>query len=692
MDRDISKELAIASDSYSGTRNFTSIDANIGIRSEFSNSDYEYYRGNNRLPKDKQSKIKMSMDAYNRVPIVRNIIDLMSDFGVQGISFKHEIPSVERLINSWFNYVGGYFTSERFLNMLYRTANVPIYRQTGKITVKTLSKWKSKNQVVAKEFEEPKVQKKEIPVSYSILNPTTIETVGGNLASLVKDPQYLLKVPSLIETSASLIFKANDLQNIIEQLPDDIGKAFKERQPYMLLDKNKFNMYFYKKDDWDTFAEPMLAPLIEPLITLEKMHLADRAALDGAISQIRLWKLGVIDTANPQNSIIPTKAAIDKLIGILSNNTGGGPIDLAWGPDIDFKESDTKVHQFLGPTKYIQVMSEIYGGLGVPPSLTGDTASGGGGFTNNAISMNTLIERLKYGRKVLESFWINEVKRLQKALGFSKMPAIVFDYMNLGDQTAFFTLLLGMVDRNIITDEELRRRVDIPEDIEKIKLSKESEARKEGLLAPKAGPYHNANTEDDMKKLLMQHGSVAPSELGVNLKPRKDGEEPIAKTVESFKPKPSPSGSKPIGMNGRPKNKKDNSKRKTRTPKPMGSGFLNTYMFAQSCQEQIQNILIPGIKTMFGVDNMRQMSSANKEEYEKLKILILANMNSFEEVNEEKVYNILSNDKSKAVLSKFLTISQNLASDFYNENNRHPNTDETKTIYSYAYALYQEQE
>ena len=46
----------------------------------------------------------------------------------------------------------------------------------------------------------------------------------------------------------------------------------------------------------------------------------------------------------------------------------------------------------LGSEKYTSVLNSIYAGLGVPPTLTG-MATNGGGFTNNFISLKTLVER-----------------------------------------------------------------------------------------------------------------------------------------------------------------------------------------------------------------------------------------------------------------------------------------------------------
>ena len=108
---------------------------------------------------------------------------------------------------------------------------------------------------------------------------------------------------------------------------------------------------------------------------------------DGAISQVRLWRLGSLE-----HEIFPTDAAVSKLADILISNPGGGAFDLIWGPELDFKESGTNVHQFLGSEKYEPVLNNIYAGLGIPPTLTGSATSSG--FTNNYISLKTLVQRL----------------------------------------------------------------------------------------------------------------------------------------------------------------------------------------------------------------------------------------------------------------------------------------------------------
>jgi hypothetical protein len=205
-------------------------------------------------------------------------------------------------------------------------------------------------------------------------------------------------------------------KGVNKQLPTDIVNKFKNGEREIELDQNKLSVYHYKKDDWNLWANPMIYAILDDIIMLEKMKLADLAALDGAISNVRLWTIGDLD-----HKIIPTKAAINRLRDILASNVGGGTMDLVWGPEIDFKESTTQVYKFLGAEKYQPVLTSVYAGLGIPPTLTG-AAGASGGYTNNYVSLKTLIERLEYGREILKEFWSQEIKMVQQAMGF-RFPA-----------------------------------------------------------------------------------------------------------------------------------------------------------------------------------------------------------------------------------------------------------------------------
>ena len=155
--------------------------------------------------------------------------------------------------------------------------------------------------------------------------------------------------------------------------------------------------------------------------------------------------------------------------------------------------------QILRLRKYNSVLNSIYAGLGVPPTLTG-MAGNGGGFTNNFISLKTLVERLQYGRSLLVNFWQKEIEVVRKAMGFRRPAYVQFDQMNLSDDTAEKNLLLQLADRDIISHETILERFKEIPTVEKIRLKREMKSRDRDDSPNKAGPYHNPNMTMRLKR------------------------------------------------------------------------------------------------------------------------------------------------------------------------------------------------
>ena len=101
-------------------RTFTDVEPNKSVKPGFNQLDYYAFRPNQQVPAQQRRAIKMCLDAYDKVGIIRNVIDLMGDFGSQGINIVHPNKSVERFYQQWFKSVNGPERSERFLNNLYK--------------------------------------------------------------------------------------------------------------------------------------------------------------------------------------------------------------------------------------------------------------------------------------------------------------------------------------------------------------------------------------------------------------------------------------------------------------------------------------------------------------------------------------------------------------------------------------------
>jgi hypothetical protein len=615
------------------------------IRPDFNRSDYDSYRENSAVPDDKRKSLKMCLRAYKNVGIIRNIIDLMGDFACQGINLIHRDKSVESFYQQWFKKVEGKERSERFLNNLYRSGNVVMYRSYADISPGLLKYMKS----VANDVKiEEDIAKNEIPLRYNFFNPLSLD--------VKEDGKLYLNVTSggkfAFNSGWSSSYEMKSIPKpVFDTLPSTLQEQIRKNKGQIPLEEDRLLIFHYKKDDWEQWADPLIHAILDDIILLEKMRLADLSALDGAISNIRLWTLGDLE-----HHILPTQEGVDRLRDILASNQGGGTMELVWGPELKFTESATQVHKFLGGAKYDSVLSAIYGGMGVPPTLTG-LAGNGGGFTNNFISLKTLVERLQYGRDLLVKFWEKELELVRKAMGFRYSPEVRFDQMTLSDENAEKLLLIQLADRDIISHETLLERFKESPKVEKNRLLKEVEERKEEGTPEKAGPFHNANNPQELEKMDVQHKQSLEmtdkqqqyeremtekqmKEDSKNNKLKMQNEIRKARVKTASKPK---SSKKPVRPNGRPKGANDKSPRKQRIAKPRSKASISEVIsWVNNSWESISKMLNEGYLKTSEKTNLRQLSKAQVQELESLKVDVLTNLEPLESIDNSLVYEILS--------------------------------------------------
>jgi hypothetical protein len=403
--------------------------------------------------------------------------------------------------------------------------------------------------------------------------------------------------------------------HVLDTLPPELKQKIREGARKVELDPERVSVFYYKKDDWTNWANPLIYAILDDIIMLEKMRLADLSALDGAISNIRLWTLGNLD-----HKILPNKAAINKLRDILASNVGGGTMELVWGPELTYTESNSQVYKFLGSEKYNSVLNSIYAGLGVPPTLTG-IAGNGGGFTNNFISLKTLVERLQYGRDQLTKFWEQECEIVRKAMGFRKSPHIVYDQMSLSDEATEKNLLIQLADRDIISHETVLERFKEVPGVEKMRLKREDKDRSKDNMPEKASPFHNPNKEFEMEKM--------------------DKQAKINEKVAEKKEK-----QKPVNPNGRPVNKLDEEPRKKRVDTPKSKpGVAEFLVWTNNTFDKISATLNSAYLGIHKKKNMRGLTKSQVRELERLKLHVLLNTEAMSDISEDDICKTVASNK-----------------------------------------------
>jgi hypothetical protein len=351
-------------------------------------------------------------------------------------------------------------------------------------------------------------------------------------------------------------------------------------------------------------------------------------------------------------------------------------MDLVWGPEIDFKESNTQIYKFLGTEKYQPVLNSIYAGLGIPPTLTG-LAGQSGGFTNNFISLKTLIERLEYGRDLLYQFWEKEIEYIQKSMGFSEPATLHFEHMILSDEAAEKNLLMQLADRDIISIETLRERFGELHDIEDSRIKNEGKKRAKRQMPPKADPFHNGNADSEYRKISLQRGEIGIDDL-TTLQPKKDFVMPVPNSQQSKKSVPK--------NNGRPKFTQDTKPRKQKRVLPKSKPALASVMvWSSEAQKTISNIVNPAMLSHYNKKNLRELTKAELNDLEEIKFKVLCNMTPYDAITEDNVANIL--ESNPKITNSQSTIKAQLRAEFVEKQGRGPSMDELRQIHNLAYSF-----
>ncbi|NBR24664.1 MAG: hypothetical protein EBU08_13025 [Micrococcales bacterium] len=289
-------------------------------------------------------------------------------------------------------------------------------------------------------------------------------------------------------------------------------------------------------------------------------------------------------------------------------------------------------------------------------------ATNGGGFTNNFISLKTLVERLQYGRDQLIKFWDKELEIVRKAMGFRHKAYIQFDQMSLSDEASEKALLIQLADRDIISQETLLQRFkEIPQ-IEKIRLQREVSDRQDDKNPNKAGPFHSPQHKEDLEKVALQSGKVLPQDVGLKTSVPKD---------VLVAPKASPSGgtgiapaAKPSNPNGRPQNSQDSNPRKQRIAKPKSTpGIAELMVWSEESWDYISENLTDAFLNTLGKKNSRQLTKAEVVDLEQLKLDIFTNIEPMTDVNAEIIRNLLVAQKKTPNNFKELLISKGISLD-----------------------------
>ncbi len=604
---------------------------NVTTRKGFHHSDYLSQRPQDAIPTKFNDVISLCRHAYLRVGVVRNVIDLQTDFACEDVKLIHPDKDIEAFLKVWMGKVKLQDAIDEFVRHFLIDGNVVVRRGMAKISEPVESQWVKRAMAKKEVLPEPEklyterlTNKREIPWRYTFLNVAALYWRDSDLGKITGEKQLAFRPsPDLINTvrSPSEPFQ----KTLVDRIPGNIKNMLVKGDGLVDLDMNSLYIAHNKKDSWEDWGPPFLYSVLADIHFKDKLRQAETAALDGWVNVIRLWKLG-----DHKEGFLPGEAPIDKLIGILENNVGGGTIDIVWDSMIDMKEYYPPVTDILGSEKYQQVNRDILIGLGVPEVLIGGQ---GANFSNSWIQLKTLVEKLKYIRGKVKDWLQQEINVLCEAMEIEPAPKIRFNQVNLEDENISRKLIVGLLDRGVISVEAVLQSYGEDFLIEVERMRGEKEAK--------------------------------------------------IKVKSPFDPKPTPAKGQP--GQGRPSQTKDVS-RKTRTAKPRRAAASNLlYIKGLEIVHAFDDKILPIYMNAVGASNARKLTAEQKEDIDNLRMLVLSSIKPEDDLNklEEVSYSCDQNYNAEVVKC----INKQIKS-FIKEQNNTPNLSQRKVLEALGWTSY----
>jgi hypothetical protein len=612
------------------------------------------------MPVGHREIISACQAIYRKVGMIRNVIDMMSDFASEGLELKHPVKRQQRFYNAWATKVDLAARAHDWMKLFLRDANVIVRRKNAIIT-KPLQKEMTKANLdvvgltsveeilVDEEPERVKKDKKEgkkgeIPWTYTFLSPVVVEKIGGEVGRFYGGDRLAMRIPPRLKNSINNP-KTDAEKDFVKKLPAEVLRVVKDKSnkdDLVLLDPRRTSVDYYKKDDWEDWGTPFLFGVLEDIVLKDKMKQADTAALDGVINVTRIWKLG-----DHKEQIFPTETTVNRLVGILQQNVGGGIKNIVWDSMIDMDVDYPPLDIILGDEKYKAVNRDILKGLGIPEALIGGVDLATRNAETAFVQLKTLIERLEYTRSRCIRWIQNELAIVGNAMGFKTIPFVSFGTMSLRDEAREKQLMVQLADRGIISVQAIHDLFGTNFVTELERIKEEEEIRtKDPKILEKGNPYFRPITQ-----MGLQHEfriELEKVKMGLNRKAVLPGN--MGETSERGGDNPNGDQPRDSGDNdsGRPPNEGDTDVRDERTERT-----LSVYKAkGEELLLAIDKIMDPLYLDFKNAKNMRALTKSQTEELERMKFSILASLTVSDCVTKELI-NERTSEKYGKVISIF---------------------------------------
>lgn len=424
-----------------------------------------------------QEPIILSMKAWGGVPCVRNAIEVSVEFSSQPLWFKSDNQTVQTFFQEWWRAVRGNRLVEQSMREYYRSGNVFFMSFYGRFGPDYYKNYQQS--FGAKE--------NKIPIRYEILNPSNVFVPNG-----LCYPYTYARMMSTYELERLKTPITPQDKQVFNDLPENIKLQLKNGSTFPLgvwipLEPDRLRYFFYKKQDYEPLAIPMIWPVlpdIEWKLGLKKMDMELARKIEHAILIVTTGEKG--DQWNGGNGINQNNIA--RLQALFTNQAIMRTLVADYTTKGEWLIPDVK--EILGPEKYEVVDRDIREGL--QSILTGEDK-----FANAQIKAKIFIQRLEEGQnRFLNDFLIPEIVSICDRMGFRNIPEVGFQKINLQDETVIMRIITQLGQIGILTAEQVIKAIDtglLPNATELKRGQQEyKKDREDGLYQPLIGGQKDA--------------------------------------------------------------------------------------------------------------------------------------------------------------------------------------------------------
>ncbi len=378
------------------------------------------------------SIVSLANFAYFNVAIVRNTIDVLQEFSARPLHLKCKNKTVRDFFKAWTQAIGLTDLTNRWFREWFRSGNVFVYTFRGNIGKENFKKMQ----------EAFSARSSQIPIRYTILNPMQVYLQGG-----VGYNNQFIKILSTYEIVRLKEPKTEEDKQVFNDLPEFIKNQVKAgagyRYLFIPLDQSRLYFAFYKKQDYEPLAVPMVFPVLADIEFKLEMKRMDMALMK-SLEQVVLLVTAGEKADDKGNGINP--AVLNDLRSIFENQTIGRVLVADYTTKLQFIIPDIK--DLIGPAKYERVDRDIREGLQYV--MFGEEK-----FANASVKMKVLVERLREGREAfLNNFLMPQVRSICNAMNFQIIPRFEFEDIDLEDQAVMDRIVARFVEIGVLTPEE----------------------------------------------------------------------------------------------------------------------------------------------------------------------------------------------------------------------------------------------